>query len=797
MQKELEACRGAVLRLALAYPQVEFVLASVKPGRQLLRLVKASFLLHACVSKQQPPSKHITCVTQGRNVMDVLPLIFGEQCNSLHEVMYATGSLSVQGYITVPPASFGHRHKQYLYVNNRHVRAGQLGKLVNSLFRCVMSKLDRPEEPRQKAALQYPAFALQITCPHTYYDITSEPDKSHVEFADWPAVVAAVQAAVLGAWHSVVGDKLLAELLQDPLCKAELQPAVVKASASSEHAAAASSKSHLLPFSTPKAMHSSPADIGRKRKRHQEQASCFIDTDIVSVNRLFDKATGYHKTQTFPDLTSNAGDLDKTSDIKGDSPTQSLPPPAASRGLLHRLQSSVKLKYAQVSSPEPLNQSHQQQGPAVSPLADASRLELARLLNKEREAAQAIPWSPSGQGTHPVLSAAAWHFSVAHAGTASSVVLPSTGIPEDAPICQADRQAVGRSRGTHHRSCKRRAVSAPPHYRTHHHRSAHTNPLHSLHTDLHKLVPPCTVSDALTAHAPATAEQPPHQWMLNRPARQQHTVSGVCSQLRRQLGNSRQAHLSEVYKQKRVSSSSSCQKPDQMPSQPQFPDRPAQSQISKQPDPAETAVHDRALHGHSDSHQLTALKPQTSRKRVRFEPPADDTAPVNDSTADPLPSPNIPTTPRLTLPAAQLPNQQSSSMLSTATPTASAGAGQLLQPQADLSLAQHPSLAVPSITELLQSWANPSIGPQGSRSIADLASVCGCSLHAVVPTAITRSDFMQAQTLCQMENKFIAVVCNGMLAVIDQHAAHERVRLERLRAAVLGSQVGWPILFFH
>lgn len=50
MQKELEACREAVLRLALAYPEVEFVLASVKPGRQLLRLVKANFLLHACVS---------------------------------------------------------------------------------------------------------------------------------------------------------------------------------------------------------------------------------------------------------------------------------------------------------------------------------------------------------------------------------------------------------------------------------------------------------------------------------------------------------------------------------------------------------------------------------------------------------------------------------------------------------------------------------------------------------------------------------------------------------------------------
>lgn len=49
--KELEACREAVLCLALAYPDVEFVLSSVNPGRQLVRLSKASILLQhaACL----------------------------------------------------------------------------------------------------------------------------------------------------------------------------------------------------------------------------------------------------------------------------------------------------------------------------------------------------------------------------------------------------------------------------------------------------------------------------------------------------------------------------------------------------------------------------------------------------------------------------------------------------------------------------------------------------------------------------------------------------------------------------
>ena len=712
--------------------------------------------------------------------------MFGEQCNSLHEVAYATSSLSVQGYVTIPPASFGHKQRQYLYVNSRYVRAAQLGKLVNSLFRCVMSKLERPAEAHRKAAHQYPAFALQITCPHSSYDITSEPDKTHVEFADWQTVLAAMQAAVLDAWHSVVGDQLLAELLRDQHCKAEVSTGVVTASASIEHAS--KHESQLLPLSKPNARHSSPADIGVKRKRNQEQASCFIDTDIVSMNRLFDNSIGRHKSRTSTELTSNAGSPDSVNDIQD----EALPSQAAPRGLLHRLQSSVKLKFAQVPPAEPQSQTDQQLEPAVPPtgesLADAGHLESARLLQNEPEAQQAMPWSLSD----------------ADQGLASSPVQPASSFQVGAPSRRDDRQTRAvRSSSTHRRACKRRAVSAPPHCRTQHH-SAHTNPLHSLHTHLHKLFPPhtasLTVPDALTAQAPSTAEQAPHEWMLNSQARQQHTVSGVCNQLRRQLGNSQQAQLSEAYRQNR--NSRSCLKPVQMLSSAHTSSRPAQAYLSGHPALTDTAVHISSLPLQSDAQQLKTLENQTSRKRVQFEASMNDPVPANDCTAEPLPpvpTPDIPTTPHSSLLAAHPLNQQGPCTPMTATPSASAVVrrpAQPVEPEADMLLAQQTSLAVPSITELLQSWSNPSICPQGSRSIADLAAVCGSGLHAVVPTAITRSDFTQAQTLRQMENKFVAVVCNGMLSVIDQHAADERVRLERLRAAVLGLQVGQPIQSF-
>lgn len=45
----------------------------------------------------------------------------------------------------------------------------------------------------------------------------------------------------------------------------------------------------------------------------------------------------------------------------------------------------------------------------------------------------------------------------------------------------------------------------------------------------------------------------------------------------------------------------------------------------------------------------------------------------------------------------------------------------------------------------------------------------------------------------QVDSKFLAVVSGGMLALVDQHAADERVQLERLRGQVVaagGRQVG-------
>ena len=49
---------------------------------------------------------------------------------------------------------------------------------------------------------------------------------------------------------------------------------------------------------------------------------------------------------------------------------------------------------------------------------------------------------------------------------------------------------------------------------------------------------------------------------------------------------------------------------------------------------------------------------------------------------------------------------------------------------------------------------------------------------------LTREQLQRARTLAQVDRKFIAVVAGDTLALVDQHAADERVQLERMRDEV-------------
>ncbi|XP_038903643.1 DNA mismatch repair protein MLH3 isoform X2 [Benincasa hispida] len=74
-------------------------------------------------------------------------------------------------------------------------------------------------------------------------------------------------------------------------------------------------------------------------------------------------------------------------------------------------------------------------------------------------------------------------------------------------------------------------------------------------------------------------------------------------------------------------------------------------------------------------------------------------------------------------------------------------------------------------------------------SILDITSgFLSLASNSLVPESIDKNFLEDAKVLLQLDKKFIPVVSGGILAVIDQHAADERIRLEDLRQKLLSGE---------
>ncbi|KAF5181679.1 Dna mismatch repair protein mlh3 [Thalictrum thalictroides] len=94
---------------------------------------------------------------------------------------------------------------------------------------------------------------------------------------------------------------------------------------------------------------------------------------------------------------------------------------------------------------------------------------------------------------------------------------------------------------------------------------------------------------------------------------------------------------------------------------------------------------------------------------------------------------------------------------------------------------------------------NPQAAVEYDRDISrnlpaqnDILDISAGLLHlgggSVVPESITKDCLEDAKVLLQLDKKFIPIVAGATLAVIDQHAADERIRLEELRQKVLSGE---------
>jgi len=571
-----------------------------------------------------------------------------------------------------------------------------------------------------------------------------------------------------------------------------------------------------------------PESAEHRRKRQPHSPQCVANQDDLDLTSLFSHAPASQPNQNLPAYPQTYGYHGAKHGSSESSPHDSsnrdkvpstdpsvLSQQAAPRVLLARLQSSVKLRFAEAHPEAPCRASQDCQVEHLSAHPQSSDANPDACLVPSA-CAQDVLWpsvsdQPNGR-SHRSQSP--------FAGDTPLPTVPSTTIDHCVPCppFQADQYAREAKRGrlgTAQRSkagCNKeqRAASAPPHYRSRR-RSAHTNPLYSLHTDWPAAPVPASVHTGFTHDAPdalqstsgSTAGQSPHAWMHDAQIRQRHTISGVCGQLRQEVQSTpANTLLSDMFRRKR---SSKAVELAQEPSQAPFCSTLSASAESSHNQGS--AATDAAA-----AHQLPKKVPATQgdhghtrfpvRKRVRFDSVVnkDHVQIAEQHTSLPAPAELPPSTPSLHPAEPQqhssvtLSTAASSKPASTAPPISSAQQAAQLGLPNDAQLHQQTSLATPSLAELLQSWSNPSMPPSSARSIVDLPSLCCGAVHSVMPTTITRANFQQGIALCQMENKFIALVCNGVLSVVDQHAADERVRLEKLRAAVLGSQVDSVLL---
>eukprot|EP00898_Chlorokybus_atmophyticus_P005853 jgi/Chlat1/6269/Chrsp44S05861 len=96
-----------------------------------------------------------------------------------------------------------------------------------------------------------------------------------------------------------------------------------------------------------------------------------------------------------------------------------------------------------------------------------------------------------------------------------------------------------------------------------------------------------------------------------------------------------------------------------------------------------------------------------------------------------------------------------------------------------------PTSRLPSVPEMYKAWKNPCMRIQEKHILELRAEANKDCTWTAVPSSINRDMLSSARVLQQVEEKFIAAVAHGVLVIIDQHAADERVRLEELRKEVL------------
>ncbi|XP_077394146.1 DNA mismatch repair protein Mlh3 isoform X2 [Festucalex cinctus] len=180
----------------------------VLEGERVKHRVEAMSLMHPTVSftlKNDCTGAMIVQLPKARDTYHRFIQIHSlARAQKLGEVQHARAQFEVTGYL----GREGHYNGslQFLYVNGRLLLKTRIHTLLNSLLRRLSSPASRNDSAEKQSAVRSPkqkrcqdlhgVYVINIKCAYSEYDISLEPAKSLIEFKDWDGVLLCIEEAV-------------------------------------------------------------------------------------------------------------------------------------------------------------------------------------------------------------------------------------------------------------------------------------------------------------------------------------------------------------------------------------------------------------------------------------------------------------------------------------------------------------------------------------------------------------------------------------------------------------------------
>ncbi|KAI7794139.1 putative DNA mismatch repair protein Mlh3, partial [Triplophysa rosa] len=199
-------------------------LDAVLETERIRQRLEAIALMHPSVSftfKNENSSHMVVQLSKTRNTYYRFVQIHGlSRAQKLGEVSYVHEQFELTGHV----GREGHYNNslQFLFVNGRLLLKTRIHKLLNRLLKRVSSgakqnnSLTSPPStasPKQRSTADlYGVYVLNVKCNYAEYDICLEPAKSLIEFKDWDNVLTCVEE---GVKSFIIKENLETEVMDD------------------------------------------------------------------------------------------------------------------------------------------------------------------------------------------------------------------------------------------------------------------------------------------------------------------------------------------------------------------------------------------------------------------------------------------------------------------------------------------------------------------------------------------------------------------------------------------------------